>query len=383
MRHERQIEVLERIADAGPHLRGLQAPGVRVHPASAYTDETRFAREQRVLFRDGPVFFALSCELPTPGAYRSASLGGVPVLVVRQADGSLRALVNACRHRAAPLVEPESSGRAEREFVCPYHAWTYAPDGELRARPLAEDAFEDAPADCNLHPLAVSERHGMIFVRPGGAEAIDADAFLAGAEDDLGAFGLERYVHLESRTRTWAVNWKLVWDTFCESYHIRTLHKSNIGPLFLCDGLLAERYGRHVASFGLRKTVLDEFARPPDERSLLPHGTLMYLLLPAAMVVHQIDHIEVWRLRPIDVRTTVATTSVFAPGEPTSDKARNYFIKNLDLLLDVTGGEDFPLMEQIQSNLESGMLPQLVFGRNEPPLILLHRAIDEALAAAD
>ena len=54
MRHERQVELLQRVADAGEHLRGLHADHSAVRPAAAYTDEARFERERQLLFRDGP-----------------------------------------------------------------------------------------------------------------------------------------------------------------------------------------------------------------------------------------------------------------------------------------------------------------------------------------
>ena len=382
MRRERQIELMERVANAGPHLRGLHARASMVNPSSAYTDADRFARERRLLFREGPVFFALSCELPEVGSYRSASFDGVPALVVRQRDRSLRAMVNACRHRGAPLVEPSSQGE-RKALVCPYHAWTYSLDGKLRTRPNTEGAFDDVSLECDLHPLAVQERYGMIFVRPSGPEPFDVDAFLSGAEDDLGAFGLERYVHVESRTQIWKMNWKLVLDTFTESYHIRTLHRNSIGPIFDSDCVISEAFGRHPVSIGLRKTLFDELEKPKGEWSLLPHGTFNYLIVPNALLVHQVDHIELWRIEPLDVRTTVTTTSVFAPSEPKTDKARDYFIKNLDLLLQVTETEDFPLMEKIQANLDSGSLPEVVYGRIEPPLIHFHRAVNEVLSQED
>ena len=39
-------------------------------------------------------------------------------------------------------------------------------------------------------------------------------------------------------------------------------------------------------------------------------------------------------------------------------------------------------MEQVQANLDSGALGEVVYGRNEPPLVLLHRSINQALATA-
>jgi hypothetical protein len=72
-------------------------------------------------------------------------------------------------------------------------------------------------------------------------------------------------------------------------------------------------------------------------------------------------------------------TSLYAPEPPASEKARAYWRKNLDLLLEVTGREDFPLMARIHQGLAAGALEELVYGRNEPALIHLHRSINAAV----
>lgn len=380
MRHERQVELLRRVAHAGEHLRGLHAAASAVHPASAYTDPDRFERERRLLFREGPVFFALSAALPDPGDHLADTVGGVPLVVVRQADGSLRALVNVCRHRAAPVVPPGTEGAGARSFTCPYHGWVFGTDGALKGRPLSAGAFDDVALDCDLHQVAVAEAHGLVFVRPGGRAPIDVDAFLEGAQHDLADFGLAGYHHVATRTHTWRMNWKLFLDTFTESYHIRTLHRESLLPRFNADCVVFDAFGRHCLSVGLRADVLDETAKPEEAWSLLPYGTIQYFLVPSGLVVHQLDHVEVWRVEPVDVRTSRLRTSIYAPEAPTSDKALGYWTKNLDLLLKVTGTEDFPMMEQIQANLDSGAVSELVYGRNEPPLVHYHREVDRLLA---
>ena len=118
-----------------------------------------------------------------------------------------------------------------------------------------------------------------------------------------------------------------------------------------------------------------------DERELVSHGTFQYFLLPNAMLCYQTDHFELWRFEPIDVRTTKVTTSVYANSAPVGEKADRYLRKNLQLLLDVTGGEDFPLIERVQSTLDSGALPAVVYGRIEPSLVHFHAQIDKALVS--
>jgi phenylpropionate dioxygenase-like ring-hydroxylating dioxygenase large terminal subunit len=352
-----------------------------VNPASAYTDPERFARELDVLFRNGPTLLGLSCEVAEPGSYLSTTLDGIPIVAVRQADGSLRAMVNACRHRGAPLVQARS-GTVGRSVVCGYHGWTYDTEGTLLARPLSAGGFDDVTISCNLHRVAVAEKYGLIFIRAGSDDPIDVDEVLGGAQDDLGSFGLGAYTHIETRTNEWAMNWKLVLDTFTESYHIRWLHKDSIAAAFNSDCVIYEPFGRNCVSIGLRADVLDELVKPKEEWSLIPYGTIQYFVVPNALVVHQLDHVELWRLEPLDVGRVRTHTSIFAPTPPT-ESAQRYWTKNLDLLLQVTGSEDFPTMERIYATLKSGALPELVYGRIEPPLVHFHSALNEALAAAD
>ncbi|MFV0526670.1 MAG: aromatic ring-hydroxylating oxygenase subunit alpha [Acidimicrobiales bacterium] len=382
MRQERQIELLQRVADAGPHLEGLFGSSSMTNQASAYTDPDRFALEQQVLFRGGPVFFGLSADLPRPGSWRAMRFDGIPLVVVRQADGSLRALVNMCRHRAAPLVDALGRGEDLRAFSCPYHAWTYELDGKLRARPASYGAFDDVATDCDLLSRPVAEKHGLIFVRPTGDEPIDVDGALAGAEDDLASFGLENYVLVDSCTNERDMNWKLFFDTFTESYHIRTLHRNSLAGTFNSEAIIFEPFGRNLLSVGLRESVKQEVTKPREEWNLLPYGTIQYFLVPTGLVVHQIDHVEVWNVEPLAVDRSRLTTSIYAPAEPATEKARKYFLKNLDLLVTVTGTEDFPVMEEIQRNLASGALPELVYGRIEPPLVHFHTEVNRALEAA-
>lgn len=379
MNRARELELLARLDPAtAPRPGPLGERSVR-NPASAYTDPERFERERAVLFRGWPSLVGLSAECPEPGDYLTADLGGVPVVAVRQRDGSLRAFVNACRHRAATLLRGQ--GCTRRSIVCPYHGWTYGLDGRLLARPRAEPGFDDVPRrELPLRPVAVAEAHGLVFARAGGAEPFGVEAALHGAEEELAGYGFERYCPIESRTQELPFNWKLVLDTFTEPYHIPWLHRSSIAPDYIADQWILDHYGPHSRLIGLRTSVRAELEKPDEaDRRLLPHGTTQYLLLPNAVLVHQIDHLELWRLTPLAVDRTRATTSVLAPRAPASEKERAYWVKNLDALLAVTDSEDFPAMARVQANLASGAVPELVYGRMEPALVHLHRAIDAAL----
>lgn len=380
MRHERQIELLRRLKDVDPASSWPLAPASMRNPAKNYVDPARFEDESRILFRRMPQLLGLSSECAAPGSYLTADLGGIPALIVRQRDGSLKGFVNACRHRGAPLASGD--GPARPRISCPYHGWVYDLDGTLHSRPYAEAAFEDIPkSGCALHPVSVAEGYGLVFAQGENGDGLTADKALGGAEVEIGGYGLESFALTDTRETTWNFNWKLFLDTFTESYHIRTLHRNSIAATYLPDISICDTFGPHPRMIGLLKTVFDEIKKPEADWNFLPHTTTQYIFMPSGLITYQRDHIELWRLTPLAVDRTLVRTSLYAPQAPATDKARAYWKKNLDMLLAVTGSEDFPLVTQIQQNLNSGALPELVYGRNEPALIHLHTSINNALNA--
>jgi phenylpropionate dioxygenase-like ring-hydroxylating dioxygenase large terminal subunit len=383
MDRERERELLARLADPAAARPGPLGPHSVRNPASAYASAERFARERELLFRRLPNLVGLSAECAAAGDYLTADLGGVPIAVIRQSDGSLRGFVNACRHRAATLLA--GSGKLSRGISCPYHGWTYELDGRLRQRPGAEAGFDDLPKEAfGLHPVSVREAHGLIFARAAGEEPFAVDAALHGAQAELAAYGLGRYCAIETRTAELPINWKLVVDTFTEPYHIPWLHKATIAPHYYFDRWIFDAYGPHGRFIGVRKSVAAELEKADaDERRLLPHATTQYLLLPNAVLCHQIDHVELWRLTPLAVDRTRVATSLFAPRPPENERERAYWVKNLDVLLGVTNSEDFPAMARIQQNLSSGAVPEVVYGKMEPALVHFHASVDAALASAE
>ncbi|MGI9053026.1 MAG: aromatic ring-hydroxylating oxygenase subunit alpha [Ilumatobacteraceae bacterium] len=381
MRHERQVELLRRLHGVDAPRPGPLGPASMHNPATAYTSPERFAAERAVLFRGQPVLVALSCELREPGSYVTLTVGDVPVVVVRQPDGTTRGFVNVCRHRASTLLT-EARGDGLASIRCPYHAWTYGLDGGLRAFPGAEPGFDDIDKSTHgLIEVPVAERYGLVFaIADPGASAFEVDDALGGGQEELADFAIETYEHVDSRQREWAVNWKLVMDTFTEPYHIPWLHRDSIAPHYLFDRWIHDSYGPHQRFIGVRRSVLAELDKPDEsDWELLPHATLQYLFVPNAVLTHQLDHLELWRFTPVAPDRTVVRTSVYSP--PDTTRPPSYFVKNLDVLLGVTDTEDFPMQERVQRNLASGAVEQVVYGKMEPALVAYHTAINERLGA--
>lgn len=389
MRHERQVELLRRIAGADAPKPGPLGAASMVQPADVYTSEEHFEAELRVLYRSMPLLVGLSCDVREPGSFITVDAGGVPIVVVRQAGGAVRGFVNVCRHRGSTLLLDER-GDGLRSIRCPYHAWTYGLDGCLQRFPGAEAGFDDVDkSQRGLVEVPVAERYGLIFAKAkpavdGVDESFDVDDALCGAHEEIADYELDGYEHVETRVHEWDFNWKLVMDTFTEPYHIPWLHKDTIAPYYLFDQWILDSYGPHQRFIGTRKSVAAEFEKADeDDWTLLPHGTIQYLLIPNAVLTHQLDHIELWRFSPRSPHHTTVATSVYGPAPIDTDKARHYFVKNLDVLLGVTNAEDFPMQARVQRNLASGALPEVVYGKMEPALVAYHTAVNKLLEPHD
>ena len=67
-------------------------------------------------------------EIPEPGDFVEYEICDQSIIVVRQADRSIKAFHNACRHRATQLAN--GSGRlGGGQIVCPFHGWRWNLDG--------------------------------------------------------------------------------------------------------------------------------------------------------------------------------------------------------------------------------------------------------------
>ena len=81
---------------------------------------------------------------------------GLPLVMVRGADGEVRVFQNVCRHRATIVVQEPLQGQST--LKCPYHGWVYGLDGAL------SDSFWDGTADSRRLPVDAS-CNGLVPVR--------------------------------------------------------------------------------------------------------------------------------------------------------------------------------------------------------------------------
>jgi phenylpropionate dioxygenase-like ring-hydroxylating dioxygenase large terminal subunit len=373
-----ETELVERVfAQHAARTTTLAAAGTRV-PANRYVSADQFAREQATIFRHEPVFACFSVDVAAPGDRFTFESGGVPVVVVRDADGELRAYVNVCRHRAAPLVR--GCGAGERSFVCPFHGWVYdTADGRLLGQPRSCDGFDAVhPAELSLLPLAVAERHGIVVVRPGGTASIDVDEWLCGLGSDLAGLGYGTAVPYARVREEWQCNWKLLIDTFLESYHVPALHRASLGAAYIGAASPFDAFGRHNRIVVPQAAILEQAARPVEEWDLLAASVLQYFLAPNVIFSNLIGYVMSWRFVALGPDRTAVEHALYTYEPVTTDAAREHFDARFAAARNVTGIEDFPESELVHHSLASGTIDATVIGRNEPGVVHFHDMIRDA-----
>jgi|SoiMethySBSTD1v2_1073268.scaffolds.fasta_scaffold30938_7 phenylpropionate dioxygenase-like ring-hydroxylating dioxygenase large terminal subunit len=188
---------------------------------TAYTDADWFAREQSQLFARTWALVGDASAVAHPGEYLTATVGGAPLIVTVDDDGTRRAFHNMCRHRGMVMLGGSGTCRAIR---CDYHAWRYGLDGSLRVVPQRADQFPDVdPDQLGLLPAAVAEWEGLVFACPDPGVA-PLDAWMAGFPDAIGSVrpGLVPQVAMADIPA--ACNWKLFVENHIDVYHLWYLH---------------------------------------------------------------------------------------------------------------------------------------------------------------
>lgn len=257
-------------------------------PVDSYQTQARFEAEIGLLKRL-PVPYCPSVALPDKGSYIARTAAGTPLVVVRGLDGVVRAFINACRHRGMQVAKGSGCSRA---FVCPYHAWTYNLEGDLKNIPGQQGFPGVNPEDHGLVEVSAQEKGGIVYVMQEGQ--ITPEMLV----DSLDFFTPDQAL-FEHTTLTDEANWKLLTETLMEGYHIKSLHNETFYPYGLDNITLVENFGANSrVTFPFRRIEkLRDIA--PIERKINGLVTQVYLLFPNASVAVLSKHTSLVILEPI------------------------------------------------------------------------------------
>ncbi|MBV8667188.1 MAG: Rieske 2Fe-2S domain-containing protein [Burkholderiaceae bacterium] len=347
-------------------------------PVEHYFSHEQWNAEIAALFRKLPLIVAHSSEL-LPGQVMAHDGYGLPLLLSRDKDDTLRCFLNVCRHRGMRLVDA-AAPLSKASVVCPYHGWTYKLDGELRHMPHAE-AFSPCPTgERNLTALPCAERFGLIWVVPDPQGMIDLDAYLdaylGALNTEMPWYEIDQLVTFRTIEAEYPANWKLIVDAFLESYHIRVLHRDTISPFF-SDGITAsERIGPHIYSLVARREALETFAEPESHETLRELVTPSQVIFPNTITIFHPDYLSLVSLYPVGSERLRWVHRMLIPRDKATPDWAPHWEKTFNLIEQgVFQKEDIHAAVEIQKGLRSGANRTLTIGRLEEGLTWFYEQV--------
>lgn len=248
-------------------LKGFSWPegGVSRVPFQVFSDPAIYALEQEKIFR-GPVwhYLCLETEVANRGDIRTTWLGDTPIIVTRDQEGQVHAMINRCAHKGALVCLKDRDNR--ESLTCVYHAWNYGLDGRLksvafqngvRGKGGMPDDFD--PARHRLEPLRVEIYCGIVF----GTYSPDTEPLREFLGERIGAF-LERNMDhplkiLGVHSQMIHNNWKLYAENVRDSYHATLLHTFyttfKVNRLDMDGGIILSDKKWHHISYSKRATL--------------------------------------------------------------------------------------------------------------------------------
>ena len=197
---------------------------------SVFTDEQLFELEMTHIFEGNWIYLAHESQIPNVGDYFTTYMGRQPIVITRNKDGELGALINACSHRGAMLCRRKTDNRTT--FTCPFHGWTFNNSGKLlKAKDARTGGYPEQFNKDGSHDLTRVARfenyRGFLFgsLNP---DVLPLEEHLGDTTKvidmivDQSPDGLE--VLRGASTYTYDGNWKLQTENGADGYHVSSTH---------------------------------------------------------------------------------------------------------------------------------------------------------------
>jgi len=340
-----------------------------------FVDPERFERERHAFFLNRTQLLAYSADLPEPGSYYATGIAGKPILLTRDREGKAHAFLNACRHRGVQLAE--GCGKAQA-FTCPYHAWTFALNGDLVGVP-SRKAFDGLLEDRGLIELPLVETMGFLLVHPQPGAEIDPDEFFGPIKDLLAGYHFENLRLVKEFSTTARINWKHAVDGGVEGYHVPFLHPETVGPMTLQQFVHLD-FGLHHTLVSVMPQIMELKDKPEEEWPEYCHFSVSNAIFPNSVVIAGEAMAIFQRSDPGDSPGECNYVfRLYGWGKNPTEEERQRDEYVADMLIKVAMDEDMKAQSNSQIMMESGAVPSIILGRREQNVLRMHRNYDRLI----
>lgn len=291
-------------------------------PRARYFDTGFYQSEIDSVFKKSWLFAGNCSEVPQPGSYRLLDIPFAPVFLIRGKDGKIRAFLNSCSHRGAPVLRSEQ-GKAN-VLSCQYHAWTFDLQGSLISVPRQDEFKELDLSDRGLRNVRCETWGGFVFIN------FDVDAqplqeWLAPIINRHKNLADQPLRLVAKKSFDIECNWKVVVEAFIETYHVPVIHPNtayqvveseNIGLLLHANGhgtminpylaqvVMESDYRKAFLPISPQVSPLQKIQNFPYPESQVTAGMFPNMIMPFDCVGHTV--LTKWPLAVNKTRLDVA-----------------------------------------------------------------------------
>ena len=197
----------------------LKCQGSHSLPRQFYTSEILYKMDIEHYWNHSWIWVGHVSQIPKAGDFFVFDYGYESVIVARDKNKNVNAFLNVCRHRGSRVCIKKSGNT--RVFACPYHAWTYELNGNLRAAREMGDDFDKA--EYSLKKVNLRIFHGLIFICISNNPP-NIDKGLFKLETLVEPFEFENLKIVHSQNYPVSANWKLALENYMECYHCAPAH---------------------------------------------------------------------------------------------------------------------------------------------------------------
>jgi Rieske 2Fe-2S family protein len=348
-----------------------------------YRDPDIYRRDIEEIFLMSWLYAGHQSEIPGVGDWFLFEFDEESVIIVRNKDDEINALLNVCRHRGSRVCV-ESSGCSKR-LTCRYHGWTYDLEGQLKAAAQMGENFDKS--GIGLKKIHVELLDGMIYVNF-AEDPAPFSLIRDGLAECLEPYDLENTKVAHRASYPITSNWKLALENYTECYHCAPAHPeyskghSLAHPDSKTEHLWREVMARAGACGLSDKTVNQFYLEAPefgadyafdryplirnhltgskDGQPLAPllgtireydGGATDLQVGPITFALMYCDHVVIYRFTPLTIDTADCDITWLVRAD--AEEGRDYDKEELIWLWDVTTHADKRIIEHNQQGVNS------------------------------
>jgi len=348
-----------------------------------YTNSDIYQRDVEEVFLKSWLYAGHLSEIPETGDWFLFEMAGESVIIVRNNEGQVSALLNVCRHRGSKICLEERG--CSRKLVCRYHGWSYDLDGRLHSAAHMPEDFDQS--EIRLKKIHTEILEGMIYIN-----FSDQPAPFAPVREDLSAclrpYRLDRAKVAHRQTYAIKANWKLSVENYTECYHCAPSHPEYTRGHALArpgarttpemEVIMARAGACGLSEKSANRVYLDEpgfgtgyaFERYPmwrghvtgseDGQAVAPllgevrdydGGTTDFQIGPVTFALAYCDHVVIYRFTPVSVGESECDITWLVNGD--AEEGKDYDKGRLTWLWDVTTQADKRIIEHNAEGVNS------------------------------